>query len=304
MPVYNGDQFIAEAIQSVLDQTHQDLELIISNNGSTDNTVAIIHSFQKKDKRVILYDHENFGFGKSLNKSIDLAKFDLIARIDADDVMAPDRLEKQLRFLEKNPDVKVVSCLAYYINGAGKIIGKTTSDITTTAACKRYVAQNEPIGILHPGTVFYKDIFQKVGRYRPQFFPAEDIDLWNRIAETGSAVVVLPEILMKYRIDNTSEITSRFLNSRKKFEWVRDCMWLRRQGSPEISWEAFCHQLDAMPFWKKWDCNRKTLAKYFYRNAGFAFGNHQYFRTFINLFMSIVFQPRYSVPRLIKQYSR
>ena len=102
MSVYNAEDHLHEAIDSVLAQTFENFEFIISNNGSTDNTKKIITSYQKVDKRVILFDHEDLGFSNSLNQAIGIAKTNVIARIDADDVMELNRLDEQYRFLIKH----------------------------------------------------------------------------------------------------------------------------------------------------------------------------------------------------------
>ena len=185
MSVFNAEEYLHEVIDSVLGQTFENFEFIISNNGSLDNTKNIIISYQKLDERVVLFDHDDLGFSESLNKAIGISKTNIIARIDADDVMEPARLEEQYNFLQKNKDVTLISCLANYINANGHKIGRTFSDLDSVEANRRYISENEPIGLLHPGAMYYRDAFLKVGGYRSEFAPAEDIDLWNRFNDHG-----------------------------------------------------------------------------------------------------------------------
>ncbi len=301
MSVYNGEQFISEAIESVLVQDFRNFELIVSNNGSTDKTKEIIRRFENNDKRVVLFDHDDFGFSNSLNETISLAKSNIIARMDADDIMEQDRLGKQYDFLTSHKEAAVVSCLAKYITDTGTIIGKTYSDLVNISRNKEYYSENEPIGILHPGAMYYKDKFLQVGGYRGQFFPAEDIDLWNRFNDLGYWVIVQQEILMKYRVSSSSEISKKFIFSRKKFEWCRECMRLRRSGADEISWDDFIGVQNSLPIPTKINKLRKLYAKYLYRDAGFEFASKRLIYFFIKLCGALILQPGYVMRKLIRQ---
>lgn len=301
MSVYNAEDHLHEAIDSVLAQTFENFEFIISNNGSTDNTKKIITSYQKVDKRVILFDHEDLGFSNSLNQAIGIAKTNVIARIDADDVMELNRLDEQYRFLIKHKDVAVVSCLANYINSFGKILGKTYSDLDSVEANLKYMRENEPIGMLHPGTMFYKDKFIKVGGYRAEFAPAEDIDLWNRFNDYRYWAVVQQKVLMNYRMIPSSELGKNFKRSRQKYEWLRKCMWLRRSGKQEISWDKFLEEQERLPTLVKLDRYRKTYAKYLYRSAGIEYGSGNISSFLVKLIGALILQPSYSLDKLINQ---
>ena len=106
MPVYNGEKYLQEAIESILNQTFKDFEFIIINDGSTDKTLEIIKSFT--DPRIKLITQENRGIIYSLNKGITESRGKYIARMDADDISLPERLEKEYRFLEQNPNYGIV----------------------------------------------------------------------------------------------------------------------------------------------------------------------------------------------------
>ena len=111
MSVYNGEDYLAEAIESVLNQTFRDFELIVINDCSTDSTPEILNGFQERDNRVKVHTNEvNLRLPSSLNKAISLAKGKYVARMDADDICLPDRLEKQYDFMESHPDVALSSC--------------------------------------------------------------------------------------------------------------------------------------------------------------------------------------------------
>ena len=301
MSVYNAENYLSEAINSVLKQSFEDFEFIISNNGSTDSTKEIIISYQKSDKRIILFDHEDLGFSNSLNQAINMAKTNIIARIDADDIMERHRLFEQYNFLKLNKEITLISCLANYINENGEIIGKTFSDLDSIEVNQRYIKEGEPIGLLHPGTMYYKSAFLKVGGYRPEFAPAEDIDLWNRFNDYGYWAIVQQKILMNYRMIASSEIGKNFKKSRMKYEWLRECMWLRRGGKKEILWEDFLEKEKKLPLIIKLNKYRKVQAKYLYRMAGIKYGSKKMFAFMFCLLGALILQPSYSINKLVNQ---
>lgn len=302
MTAFNAENFIAQAIESVLKQTYSNFEFIIVNDGSTDSTLKIIKEYALIDTRIELIDHPNIGMGESLNKAIEIAKGDLIVRMDSDDIMMNNRIEEQIHYLHNNKNVAVLSCLAYYINERNEIIGKTFSDLKTVADCRKYYKNNEAIGLLHPGVVFRKNIIKELGGYRGKFWPAEDIDLWNRVVEEGYDIITLQIILMKYRIHNSSSITSKFIESRKKFEWVRETMWCRRKGEIEPTWDEYLEKLNNQTFIKKINWKRKTYAKHYYRAGGFDFAKKNYGIFICHLIAAFILQPIYVLNKINKQW--
>lgn len=299
--VLNGEKFIREAIQSVLEQSHQDFELILIDDGSTDNTLQIMQEFASVDHRIIIDSHENIGMAGSVNRALKSAKHDLVARMDGDDVMLKDRLKKQVRFMVENSHIACISCLANYINEDGKNIGRTYSDLKSVTDGLRYMEKNEPIGLLHSGVMYRKQAVIAVGGYRGSFWPADDIDLWNRLHENGYNIIVLQEILVNYRLHNTSVITSGFEMSRKKFDWLRHCMMLRRSGKKEISLEEFLTEYNKRSYFYRVNKIRKNFSKYYYRNAAFSFASRKYFAFLKDILLAFCLQPSYVVPKIIKQ---
>ena len=301
MSVYNAEDYLHEAIRSVLDQSLRDFEFIISNNGSTDSSKEIINYYCDLDNRIVLFDHKDLGFSNSLNQAIEIANTNLIARFDADDVMEVNRLERQYNLLKNNKNISVTSCLANYINNSGDVIGKTFSDLNSISMNIEYFEKNEPIGILHPGAMYYKNLFQEVGGYREEFAPAEDIDLWNRFNDHGYWVVVQQEILMNYRMIPNSEIGKNFKESRLKYEWLRECMRLRRNGKKEIDLDSFIEFQERLSLFTKINKYRKLQAKYYYRTAGIDYGARNILPFLLKIFLAVILQPSYSIDKLINQ---
>ena len=121
MSVYNGERYIRESVESILNQTYRDFEFILMDDASKDRTASLCRGYQKKDPRIRFYSNrENLGLTASLNKGIALAKGKWIARMDSDDVSVPERFEKQMAFLKKNPAVKLLGTRGYMVDEEGK----------------------------------------------------------------------------------------------------------------------------------------------------------------------------------------
>ena len=295
MQAYNAERYIAEAIESVLNQTYKNFELIVINDGSTDNTLDIIEEFARQDERIKVVSHPNMGMGASLNKGIAIAKNEWIIRMDADDVMLPHRIERQVAFVSENPDIAVAGCLVYYIDELGKIIGKSASDLKTRRDFKRYLDSNELIGVSHPGVIMRKSVVQEVGGYRPQYWPADDIDLWNRVAERGYLILVQQEYLLKYRIHGSSVSVYDSMRARQMVRWIKENMIRRRSGQAELSLEEFRQLYEQRPLLHRMNQERKDLAKVFYKRAVFSYSKRQFIDVFLNAFVVLLLQPSYVI---------
>jgi len=299
---HNAEQFISKAIDSVLNQTYSNFELFIINDGSDDNTLEIINSFGIKDSRITIVNHSNIGKGESINQVVfNSITTEYIFHMDADDIMLPERIQKQLIFIEKTA-LDATSCLAYYIDATDKIIGKTYNDLDSFTKFNEYLKKNEPIGLLNPGFVIRKDKFLAIGGYRGKYWPADDIDLYNRLTEIGCKILTQQEILMKYRIHGGSVITSKFVDSRKKYEWVRASMWSRRIGVPEPTWEEYLKSLDNKTILGKLNWRRKVYAKNYYRSAGFDFAKKEIIPFILHLLTALILQPTYVMKKIFKQF--
>ncbi|MDU8885474.1 glycosyltransferase [Yeosuana sp. MJ-SS3] len=198
MATFNGERFISEAIQSILDQTFKDFEFIIVDDGSTDNTAQVIHSF--KDHRIIYVKKEiNSGIADSLNAGIAKAKGKYIARMDDDDVSMPMRFEKQLRVLENDPNIIFCGTIAQDHSGKPIVSPEHHDDILL----RLFFFRNP---IFHPTALIRKSILLK-HKYRPEMVPAEDHDLWSRLLFQGRFYQI-QEPLLYVRLHQTS-ITAR-----------------------------------------------------------------------------------------------
>lgn len=191
IPFYNSERYLDLSIRSVLNQTFNDFELILSDDGSTDKSLMIAQSFN--DPRiVIISDNTNKGISSRLNEQIEKAKGKYFVRMDADDIMMPDRLVKQLEFLEKNGNYDVVGSHAIVINNENTILGLRKSVISNSfIKCFRY----NPF--IHP-TVMGKTDWFKEFKYINELSGVEDADLWIR-SFNKSIFFIIEEPLLFYR---------------------------------------------------------------------------------------------------------
>ncbi len=196
MPVYNCERYLGEAIESILGQTFHDLELIIVADKSTDRTDAILEFYRLKDPRIRVVYQEGSGLVPALNQGCRLARGKYIARMDADDRSLPQRLEKQVHYLEGHPDIGILGTWIMYIDAAGRL-RKVARSFTDPRIIKWYLYFENCIS--HPTVMMRMDIIRNLGFYYQEALPAEDYDLWVRAAEV-TQISVLGEALVEYRI--------------------------------------------------------------------------------------------------------
>lgn len=293
MSTYNAEKYIAETIESILNQTYKDFELLISEDGSTDNTLNIIKKYAEKDKRIKIFAHENMGASHSYNRAMELIENEWIARMDADDIMMPNRIERQVAFIQENPDLAVASSFVYNIDENGKIIAKYESPLTNREIVADRVKRNHAIGFHHPAVIMRKSVVQEVGGYRQAFWPTEDLDLWNRITERGYIVLVQPEYLLKYRIHSTSASISKSKTQAQKIRWVEECIVKRRNGQPEPTWQEFLDSQKSKPWWERLNQERLDMGFSYYKSAVSHYSKRQFHLLFPNLIIAALLRPGY-----------
>lgn len=200
LPVYNAEEYIENAISSILNQSLHDFELIIINDGSSDSSKQIIQSFD--DKRIRYIENEkNLGLITTLIRGIKLCKGKYIARMDADDISMPKRFQMQVKFLEKNTDYGICGTWASIINENNEITGRIKNP-TNDSAIRISLLFTNPI--IHPSVMFRAEILNQF-LYSSDAVHSEDYDLWCRIALLSNTKMKnLPLKLLKYRWHETN----------------------------------------------------------------------------------------------------
>lgn len=196
MSVYNGAAHLYACVQSILQQDYADFEFLIVNDGSTDESGAILRGLAKSDNRIRLIERENRGLVVSLNELIALAKAPLLARMDSDDIAMPHRFSAQITHLAHHPEIGILGSNTHDIDESGLIIG-ATDDYPLDPVKTRTLLKDGP-PVCHPSVTMRTALVRKLGGYRPAFRHAEDYDLWLR-ASLHADIANLPQRLLLYR---------------------------------------------------------------------------------------------------------
>lgn len=211
LSVYNGQNHLKQCIESVLNQSYQEFEFIIIDDNSNDNSAQIIKSYQD-DRIFFVQNDENIGLTKSLNKALSLAKGKYIARIDHDDIYLKNKLQKQIDFVTKNPQCKILFTDVIKIDEFGNELPcysriKTPEDI--------YYHMHFINPVIHPTVMIEKSVIISVGGYDEDFKFAQDYELWSRLLYQYK-FFKLNEPLLKYRV-NSKQISKNYLEKQKYY---------------------------------------------------------------------------------------
>ena len=228
MPVYNGERFLAEAVESVLGQTYANFELVAVDDASTDASGRILDRYRDPRVRVLKNDR-NLGGARSANRGIAEARGVYVARLDQDDVSLPRRLEKQVEFLERHPDIAVVGTWAEIIDEQGREIGHrrfATESADLREALLRFCA------LVHSSVMFRRDPVMAAGSYGTSALGrhCRDYELWLRLSET-LRLANLPEVLVKYRVHPEQMSAERVLGLIRDTAACRKHALRRRQSA-------------------------------------------------------------------------
>lgn len=263
LPVYNGEQYIAEAVTSILAQTYTNFELLIMDDGSTDGTPQVLEPLAARDKRVRIHRRENRGLIATLNEGLAMCCTELVARMDADDLAMPERLALQKKFMDGRPHIAVCGTgLEMY--ESGKVM---------TPRC------NAPFDILclfasplaHPTVMYRRSAVLDMGGYAFDMPAAEDYDLWCRMAAAGHGIDNLPQSLLRYRMHPNAPRVEYRTTARETTAriWARQLHALGLSPTPsDIDLHGYCaapcvdaaFRIDAATTWLNTLCEQNRFA--------------------------------------------
>lgn len=304
LPAFNTAAYLAEAVRSVLAQTFRDFELLIIDDGSSDDTPAVARDLERADGRIRVLTQPNAGIAHAMNRGIDLARGEWVACMHGDDVMLPTRLERQLAFVRDNPDLDVASALVYLVDGRGRRIGAQRSPFTDPAAAADFVRRGRPVVFNHPCTIFRKSAVRAAGGYRQAFWPAEDMDLWTRMAERGHGIRVQPEYLLNYRIHGASASISRARLMVRRTAWIERCMACRRTGEAEPTWDDFLAGRQAAGWAARVNLVRKETARTLYQTSQHYLAARRYHALLPAMAGAAVLEPGLVLGRVVPRVAR
>ena len=224
--VHNGEAYLKECVDSILNQTLQDFEFIVLNNGSTDRSLEILQQYT--DPRLRVINQENLGLSRSLNKGVQLSQSNLIARLDADDYSFPARLEQQVTFMNQHPDYSLCGSRFKELVG-DDLYQQKVPFLESDEAIRKSFCHFNPFA--HSSVMFRKKTFIETGGYNHRFKHSQDYDLWFRMLKLGKACILENELI----VVRLSLQSASFQNSRRqKLEGLR------------IWWKAF-HEFGGAP---------------------------------------------------------
>lgn len=200
LSVYNGEQYLEQCIESVLSQSYESFEFIIVNDGSKDKSLTLIKNMQGKDNRIIIIDKPNSGLTKSLNVGLERSTGEYIARIDADDIWSPSKLEVQVNFMEAHPEILLSGTAINFIDENGDLLDdQNPLDALKDEEIRKIYLFKNPF--CHSSVIFRKHIVKQLGPYNSDFKYAQDYEYWSRIMKVGK-VEVIPDVLVGRRMTN------------------------------------------------------------------------------------------------------
>ena len=230
MPVYNAERYLAEAVHSILGQTWSALELIAVDDGSTDGSLEILRRIAATDPRLEVLSFPNRGIVMALNSGLAIARGDLVARMDADDVASPTRLAMQARYMERHRECIALGGQVLRTDPQGWPIARSRLPLGHNEIEARLFA-GEGGALPHPTLMMRRADMIALGGYRVEAQWVEDIDLYLRAAEKGR-LANLPDVLLRYRRHPQSVCALRRRQQEEVVDWIRRDVCDRR-GLPE-----------------------------------------------------------------------
>lgn len=215
MPFYNCEKYLDDSIWSILNQTFSDFEFIIINDASTDNSDEVVKRYISDPRIIYIKNEENKGIVVNLNYGLSIAKWEYIARMDGDDISTFDRFEKQIQFLEKNPEISILWSFVTIINENAEETGKMEKPISTDTIKRDLFLY---LTIVHGTTMIRKEVYDKIWWYREEYLYTEDNDWTYRAIYSGFLWGNIPKFLYKYRKHTNSSYKNSKDITRKNFK--------------------------------------------------------------------------------------
>jgi glycosyltransferase involved in cell wall biosynthesis len=240
MSVYNNERYISRAIDSILAQSFEDFEVIIVDDASTDNTLDILTSYAQKDSRIkIIKNEKNIGLTQSLNKALQYAHGEFIARMDADDISADERFKLQIEFMKNNHNIGLLGTARFVIDEDDNILDVNIPPTQHNDICKALIKHNV---FCHSSMMFRKAVFDKVGYYDERWESAQDYELAFRIARYFE-LANLDKPLIYWRVNKTSGIS--FVKSRKQ---IKNAIKARIKAITDGQYPGYCYIYVIYPY--------------------------------------------------------
>ena len=205
VPVYNCGPYLDEALWSVRNQTYEDFEVVVVNDGSTDDSLSVLQRHAAEDPRFVVLDRPNGGIVEALNAGLAACRGELIARMDGDDVTLPDRLALQVEAMDRDPTLAAIGGQTELMDAAGRVTGRIDYPLEHEEI-DAFSVRKGSCAMLHPTTTFRAAALREIGGYRDAYRWAEDLDLYLRLAERYR-LANLDRVLLRWRRHDGSVCT-------------------------------------------------------------------------------------------------
>ena len=234
MSVYNAGRFLRPAMESVLAQTFGDVEYVVIDDGSSDESPKVLREYAERDARIRLTVRGNKGLTATLNEALGQARGEFIARMDCDDISKPDRFEKQLAAMRADPSLVCVGGHFELIDEKGRLLTRLRPPGDDAAIQKLLLAGHT--AICHPAAMIRREALSRVGNYDPYFKTTQDLDLWLRLGEVGR-LGNIPEVVLQFRQHGGSVSETKREEQRRFGREAVERAWKRR-GITDGTFEA------------------------------------------------------------------
>ena len=234
----------------MLVQTERDFELVVVDDGSTDSSPAILAALAARDERIRILTKANGGISSALNLGIEAARGPLIARMDADDEMLPERLAVQAAYLRANESLGFCASFMDVIDGAGRMLSRYAPPPVDLDELETLYARKAAVTYTHPTVMYRTSLVRALGGYDRRFEPCEDAELFGRMLARDRPGLVIPRVLMRYRRHEGSISVSKARRQIEMLDLVRHNFYARRSGQPEVAPEDGQQRVRRMPLAK------------------------------------------------------
>ncbi len=302
MAVYNAEGFLAHAVNSVLNQTYSNFEFIIVDDGSTDGSAEILAQFARSDSRVRVIRQPNAGPAAAANIALQAAIGDIVVKFDSDDIMMPNRIERQIAFMLEHTEVSVSSSCAYLVDLEGRTVGKSHPQVDVDLG----KSKRDPsffVNIIHPASVMRKSHVLEVGGYSPNFRFGEDRELWGRLVTSGRTLAVQPEYLLKQRLHGGSLTLDRMQTNELACRFIDANIVRRLDGLSELSYEQFLRSRAERPLHARIQSWIDDASSVLYKRATRDYAERRWFDLFRHSVGAIALRPSNALRMLRKSAS-
>lgn len=299
LPVYNARAFLRETLASIVNQTYQDFELIAIDDGSTDGSSEILAEFARRDKRIAFFRTENRGAGATSNECMERTKNDLVVRHDADDLMLPNRLERQVWFMQQNQQISAACGHAWLVDRSGTVLAESKPIVDI----ERGIRESDPnwfVSLIGAATIMRKRDVLAVGGYPSHRF-GEDRELWGRLVVAGYRVAVQPEFLIKIRIHGSS-LTASHRQHVILCEWIDQNIIRLLHGGECLSFESFLENRRTLSWPQRLSRSCRELSFVYYKQATREYADRKWWSLLKHSASAIVLNPMMGY-RMLQQVS-